>query len=129
NWDAAWVFVKWRDCSAPGSDPFVHGVVSTTVTDHNFNVNSGATTFEPTKKDGTANSIDASPDNTGVMLRNSTDLTTGTISARVTLKVTNLPASGTLDIRVYGIEMVFAPKNTYTLGDGTGTTSSTSSFT
>src|SRR5688572_26234321 len=40
NWDAAWVFVKWRDCSAASSVQFTHGLVSTTVGDHNFNVSS-----------------------------------------------------------------------------------------
>src|SRR5438552_375844 len=36
NWDAAWVFVKWRDCSfvPPTAQPFTHGTVSETVLDH-----------------------------------------------------------------------------------------------
>src|SRR5688500_17256833 len=53
NWDAAWVFVKWRDCLATNANNFTHGLVSTALTDHNFNVGSGATTYQPTKKDGT----------------------------------------------------------------------------
>src|SRR5687767_3070349 len=62
NWDAAWVFVKWRDCSASSAVQFTHGLVSVTTTDHNFNVASGATTYQPTKRDGTVG-IDVSPDN------------------------------------------------------------------
>ena len=53
NWDAAWVFVKWRDCLATNAMSFTHGLVSTALTDHNFNVSAGAITYEPTKKDGT----------------------------------------------------------------------------
>src|SRR5258705_11700192 len=51
NWDAAWVFVKWRDCSAPVSTDYTHGLVSETTGNHTFNV---GTTLEPTKRDGTA---------------------------------------------------------------------------
>src|SRR5579859_6392701 len=46
NWDAAWVFIKWRDCSSSNSVQFTHGFISPTVGDHNFNVNSGVTTYE-----------------------------------------------------------------------------------
>ena len=35
NWDAAWVFVKFRQCNAI-SDPWTHGQISTTLTDHTF---------------------------------------------------------------------------------------------
>src|SRR2546430_8622562 len=42
NWDAAWVFIKFRDCSAPPSAQFTHGLVSTNISSHNFNVASGA---------------------------------------------------------------------------------------
>src|SRR4051812_19454719 len=38
NWDAVWVFVKWRGCDTASTSPFVHGLVSTTYSDHNFNV-------------------------------------------------------------------------------------------
>src|SRR2546423_14703112 len=36
NWDAAWVFVKWRDCvsAPPTAVPFTHGAVSSVVSDH-----------------------------------------------------------------------------------------------
>src|SRR5437870_5008427 len=37
NWDAAWVFIKWRDCgSYNDSLSFTHGLISTAFTDHNF---------------------------------------------------------------------------------------------
>src|SRR6476620_5504542 len=56
NWDAAWVFVKWRLCSDTATVPFTHGLVNTIVNSHSF---SGSTILEPTKRDGTAG-IDAS---------------------------------------------------------------------
>src|SRR5690349_8461651 len=48
NWDAAWVFIKWRDCTASANVQFTHGLISTATGDHNFNVGGTGTTFEPT---------------------------------------------------------------------------------
>src|SRR4051812_21615191 len=47
NWDAAWVFVKFRDCSSDANTTqFTHGTIS--------NVSFGGTTaFEASKSDGT----------------------------------------------------------------------------
>src|SRR5579859_7102110 len=47
NWDAAWVFVKFRDCSLDANTTqFTHGTIS--------NVSfSGTTAFESSKADGT----------------------------------------------------------------------------
>src|SRR5258707_8040640 len=63
NWDAAWVFVKFRDCFTANSIPFTHGLVSTAVSDHTFNGTGGggSSTYEPTDRYGNANTIDASP--------------------------------------------------------------------
>src|SRR5438094_698442 len=36
NWDAAWVFIKWRDCTAPSNTQFTHGLISTALSDHSF---------------------------------------------------------------------------------------------
>ena len=111
NWDAAWVFVKFRDCSVPKTTPFTHGLISTTLTDHTF-----PSSLEPTCADGTAPCIDPSPDNTGVMLRRTSN-GFGTVSGTVTLRVTNLPATGTYDVRVIAIEMVFIPQGAFYAGD------------
>ena len=43
----------------------------------------------------------------------------GTVSGTVTLKVTNLPATGTYDVRVIAIEMVFIPQGAFYAGDAT----------
>src|SRR5262249_26881342 len=69
NWDAAWVFIKFRDCSASNNVQFTHGLISTVTGDHNFNVLSSSTPFEPTLANGSAVGIDPAPNNTGVMLR------------------------------------------------------------
>jgi hypothetical protein len=113
NWDAAWVFVKFRDCSVPKTTPFSHGLISNTLTDHTF-----PASLEPTCANGSAPCIDPSPDNTGVMLRRTSN-GFGTVSGTVTLRVTNLPATGTYDVRVIAIEMVFIPQGAFYAGDAT----------
>jgi formylglycine-generating enzyme required for sulfatase activity len=126
NWDATWIFVKWRLCSDPATTAFTHGLVSTVLGDHSY---IGSTALEPTMKDGTVG-IDPSPNNTGVMLRRATDLTTGAVTASITLKLTNLAATtgNTIDLRVFGIEMVFVPQNAFMIGDGNGNSQSSSAF-
>jgi len=113
NWDAAWVFVKFRDCNVPKTTPFTHGFISTTLTDHTF-----PASLEPTCANGNAPCIDPAPDNTGVMLRRTSN-GFGTVSGTVTLRVTNLPATGTYDVRVIAIEMVFIPQGAFYAGDAT----------
>jgi len=113
NWDAAWVFVKFRDCSVPKTTPFSHGLISNTLTDHTF-----PASLEPTCANGSAPCIDPSPDNTGVMLRRTSN-GFGTVSGTVTLRVTNLPATGNYDVRVIAIEMVFIPQGAFYAGDAT----------
>jgi formylglycine-generating enzyme required for sulfatase activity len=111
NWDAAWVFVKFRQCNAL-EDPWTHGQISTDLTDHNFGQD-----LEPVLSNGSAVGIDPAPNNLGVMLRRTATGTFATVGPyTVTLKVTNLPTSGSYDIAVFGIEMVFIPEGAYTLG-------------
>jgi len=111
NWDAAWVFVKFRQCNAI-SDPWTHGQISTTLTDHTFPAQ-----LEPVLSNGSASGIDPAPNNLGVMLRHTATGTFATVGPyTVTLRVTNLPTSGSYDIAVFGIEMVFIPEGAYTLG-------------
>jgi len=119
NWDAAWVFVKFRQCNAIG-DPWTHGQISTNLADHTF-----PTQLEPVLSDGSASGIDPAPDNLGVMLRHTATGTFATVGPyTVTLRVTNLPTSGSYDIAVFGIEMVFIPEGAYTLGTLAGSHSS-----
>ncbi|MEK6616729.1 MAG: hypothetical protein AABZ32_11590 [Bacteroidota bacterium] len=117
NNDAAWVFIKFRDCSVSDATEFTHGQINTTIGNHTFTNNGGFANVEPILRDGSAPGIDAATNNTGIMLRPDAN-GTGSINADVTLLLNNLPAAGTLDIRVYGIEMVFIPQGNYQLGDG-----------
>ena len=111
NWDAAWVFVKFRECNAL-QDPWTHGQISTTLTEHTFPAQ-----LEPVLSDGSAVGIDPAPNNLGVMLRHTSTGTFATVGPyTVTLRVTNLPTTGSYDIAVFGIEMVFIPEGPYTLG-------------
>ncbi len=111
NWDAVWVFVKFRQCNAI-SDPWTHGQISTTLTDHVFPAQ-----LEPVLSDGSGVGIDAAPNNLGVMLRPTATGTFATVGPyTVTLHVTNLPTTGSYDVSVFGIEMVFIPEGAYMLG-------------
>ncbi len=111
HWDAAWVFVKIRECNAPASTAWTHGLVNTTLGSHTFG------SLEPTLADGSAVGIDPAPNNTGVMLRHtSAGLYPSAGNVSVTLSLTNLPATGDYEVRVFGIEMVFVPQGEYLLG-------------
>lgn len=112
NWDAAWVFVKFRDCSNAGLD-FNQGLLSTTMTDHTLG------SFQATNAAGTPNLVEAAPFNTGILLRRGAP-GAGTITSAVSLRVTNLPVAGNFDVRVFGIEMVFVAQGGFQAGDGNG---------
>ncbi|OFX79689.1 MAG: hypothetical protein A2X12_00180 [Bacteroidetes bacterium GWE2_29_8] len=121
NYDAVWTFVKFRDCSAPTSDQFTHGTISTNVADHNLSPG-GTTRLQFVNATGTFNAIDAAPNNTGAMLkRKNTGYFANPIADTITLKITNLPVAGTLDLRIFAIEMVFIPSGNFFLGDGNTT--------
>lgn len=114
HWDAAWVFVKWRECNAPVTTGWTHGLINTTLGSHSFS------NLEPTLSDGSAVGIDAAPNNTGTMLRrNSSALYPSAGFTTVTLALTNLPAMGDYDIRVFGIEMVYVPQGAFVAGGST----------
>ncbi len=111
HWDAAWTFVKWRECNAPISVPWTHGLLDTSFAAHSFG------SLEPTRSDGFSVGIDSMPFNNGAMLRR---VTNGLFPTQpyqtITLKLTNLPATGDYDIRVFGVEMVYVPQGEFLLG-------------
>jgi formylglycine-generating enzyme required for sulfatase activity len=116
NWDAVWIFVKFRDCNAPANDPWTHGLISTNLSDHTF-----PAALEPVLSDGSNVGIDPAPNNTGIMLRPVNIGNFATIGpATVTIKVTNLPTTGTYNVKVLGIEMVYIPQESYILGTLSG---------
>lgn len=148
NWDAVWVFVKWRSCASdPTTTDFTHGLIDATIdgvlnnwpdleamstpctagiggcggADVDESVALGATFDILTGAGGTA---------LGVMLRQSVQ-TFGSITSDVSLHIVNLPAIGTdIAVSVFGIEMVYIPKDNFDIGDATlGVLGATNRFT
>lgn len=116
HWDAAWVFVKWRECAATPTTGWTHGLVNPLLPVHNFGQ------YEAMGSNGTGVGIDPAPNNTGVMLRqNIVGIYPARGASTVTLELANLPATGDFDVRVFGIEMVYVPEGDFILG-GNGTT-------
>ena len=120
NWDAVWVFIKFKDCSAGANTPYTHGTLSSTTADHSFtnleamtSVN-GATSTQSSTQGATMDYTD------GIMLRrNSIGL--GTVTSSVSLKVSNLPsAASSISTSVYGLEMVYVPQGDFYVGDQSG---------
>ena len=128
NWDAVWIFVKFRLCSAASSVQYTQGQISNAGGIYN----SGGTyipstlqvmsTLSPstgsasvtTLDDGNGLGIMLSPTSTGAGL---------SVSGYVTLPINNLPASTTpVTTEVVGIEMVYVPNGPFNLGDGSSST-------
>ena len=133
NWDAVWIFVKYKDCNATSAIPFTHGSLSNVLANHtipatleamtsvNWNGTSGIT--ESVAQGATLDFTD------GIMLRPKVT-GTGTLAAStVVLNIPALPGVGTnLSVNVFGIEMVYVPQGDFTIGDGSGVTAAVNSF-
>lgn len=98
NWDAVWVFVKYRDCA--------------TLQWAHANIDS-ASAASPLRADTTA-------DRKGVMVYRSANGTGNISNVQVTVHLTGLP-SGSFDFNVFGVEMVQVPQDSFYLGDGLST--------
>lgn len=109
NHDAVWVFLKRRDCA---SGQWSHVDLSSTVANH-----SAAAPLE-IYIDGK----DAA-NTKGVFLRRSAVGTGNITNTAVSLRMTALPV-GQYDFRVFGIEMVQIPEESFQLGDGNVSTGS-----
>ncbi|MFK7973176.1 MAG: formylglycine-generating enzyme family protein [Bacteroidia bacterium] len=109
NWDAVWVFVKFRPCGASPQAPWSHGNLSATLADHTFG------NLEPIRSDGSATGLD--PDLKGVLLRRtSAGLFTADPATRITLQVPNMLANTAYHVRVLGIEMVYVSQSGFGIG-------------
>ncbi len=119
NWDAVWLFVKFKDCSAGANTPFTHGTLSATTSDHSYTNLEAMTSVNGTATQSAAQG--ASLDYTeGIMLRRST-VGQGSISSAVSLKITNLPGiATTISTSVFGLEMVYVPQGDFYAGDQSG---------
>ncbi len=98
NWDAAWVFVKVQSNL---DNLWMHQNVSTS-TGHSIT--------------GGVLQVDPVTDGVGVFIRRSA-AGNGNVSATATISMQTLPA-GTLNFRVFGIEMVQIPQGNFFVNDG-----------
>lgn len=99
NWDAAWVFIKRRNCA----DQFWK---------HQFLSASGHTAASPLQ-------VQTVPDSMGVFLRRSANGSGNIAATTVTLKLGAIPAPlAEWDFKVYAIEMVYVPEGAFYLGSG-----------
>ncbi len=104
NWDAAWIFAKYR--LSGGTGAWRHATLSTSTEDHRA-------------PNGT---LTPSPDGKGVLLYRDTD-GQGSVSWRGVRLLWNaaadvLPAGASADVQVFGIEMVYIPEGRFLAGDG-----------
>src|SRR5205085_10002292 len=105
NYDAAWVFVKYKDDNGIWRHLKLNG-------SHN---NPSGYTIEDTN------------DNLGVFIHPSTDPFAGSVSISG-IKLGAEPVPGFHEIRVYAIEMVYVPQAGFSVGDGNGTSFSQGSL-
>lgn len=103
NWDAVWVFVKYKDCSTSN---WQHASLSTNAVDHSVA--------------GGVLQVDAVTDGKGVFIRRKATGSGKIDTSLVTLKIST-PASGTYNFRVFGVEMVRILKESFLVGDGAST--------
>lgn len=121
NHDAAWVFIKYRECGTTGS--WNHALLSTTLSDHTLDA--GLTFADSISAlDRLGNAGDH---NTGALIRRSSLGTGHIVSLPCTLQVVGgaggaaFLAATDYDIRVFGVEMVNIPEGEYALGDNGST--------
>ena len=106
NWDAAWVFIKRKNC---GLNNWQHQDVSSTVGNH--------TAASPLGVQTTA-------DGKGVFIRRTANGTGNIAETAITLKLGTVPgAIAEWDMQVFGVEMVYVPQGSFQLGDGAATAS------
>jgi formylglycine-generating enzyme required for sulfatase activity len=101
NWDAAWVFIKRRNC---GLNNWQHQDVSNTVGNHTAAAPLG---------------IQTTTDGKGVFIRRTANGSGNIAETAITLKLGTVPgAIAEWDMQVIGIEMVYVPQGSFQLGDG-----------
>jgi formylglycine-generating enzyme required for sulfatase activity len=117
NHDAAWIFIKFRECGASGQ--WNHALLSTTMANHTLASSlSFAKPIVTTDKWGNAGAF-----NNGAMIRRSSiglGTTTGTVTLNIVGSATGVVFDPLLeyDIAVVGIEMVQVRQGDNTVGDG-----------
>jgi hypothetical protein len=113
NWDAAWVFVKYRVEGGTGCTPggWQHATLSATNSNHSI-----------TTDNGTPGSFSTTPDGKGVYIYRAGN-GTGAINWQQILLRWNYGADGILDacnvsVKVFAVESVYIPQASFFAGDG-----------
>ncbi|HMJ70475.1 MAG TPA: SUMF1/EgtB/PvdO family nonheme iron enzyme [Cyclobacteriaceae bacterium] len=113
NWDAAWIFVKYRIEGGTGCTPgaWQHATISTTNIDHSI-----------TTDNGTAGAFEVTPDGKGVFIHRSGN-GTGAINWQQIMLRWNYGTDGILDacnvsVKVFAVETVYVPQAAFYAGDG-----------
>ncbi|MEL7529676.1 MAG: SUMF1/EgtB/PvdO family nonheme iron enzyme [Bacteroidota bacterium] len=111
NWDAAWVFVKFRSFNGP----WQHATL-------NY-VNGSASSDGHTQPSGAI--INTVPDAKGVFIYRDADGTGDVdwqgVQLRWNYGLDGLSSNSMLEVKVFAIEMVYVPQGPYPLGGGNGT--------
>jgi len=125
NWDAAWVFVKYRVQAASGGDGLWK---HTSLNDAGHSAPSGSTIAIGLLTPGTAFNATTNP-GLGAFIYRSADGTGTFTKAGVQLRwnyginyktgTTPIGDNDVVDIQVYAIEMVYVPQGSFYVGDGT----------
>jgi len=120
NWDAAWVFVKYRITAANGGDDlWKHAWLNND--NHHSGTGTGATIATGLLSPGSPFDATTNP-GIGVFIYRSAD-GTGTFSITGAQLRWNYGANGvandaTVDVRVFAIEMAYVPEGTFSVGSG-----------
>ena len=113
NWDAAWVFAKYR----VGSGAWAHCTLSSTDGDHSV-----------TNENGVASTIDATSDGTGIFIYRSSDDSGSNnwdgVKLRWNYGTDGVSDDATVDVKVFAIEMVYVPEGAFYAGDNASSSAS-----
>ena len=104
NYDAAWIFVKYRE----NKGVWKHATLSNNPAHHVVPNNA---------------EVVCPADGKGVFLQQNANASNGTVSFNVELSwnyaLDGISNSSGLDVQVYGLEMVYVPQGSFTIGNGT----------
>jgi len=144
NWDAVWITVWFKPCSAGSSTPYTHGTLNPLLSSHTIPASLQA--MASVNANGTANSYagfitESVPMSTlgtnldfndGIMLSPTASGVGNVSTCTVTLNVNNLPSNATsITTEVFGLEMVYVPEGSTTslmVGDGNGASANASPY-
>jgi len=112
NWDAVWIFIKSQDCSS-AYQLWQHVNISTTSSNHTVS--------------GSVLQVDATTDGKGVFIRRAANGSGGISTATVMLTINT--TNPDFNYQVNGIEMVYVPQGSFSVGDGNRGGSALNGFT